>query len=74
MNDIKFKTIGSEDISIIQQHTDKYLPYSDFNPLSLLCWNANDDNSYAILENNLIIKIKDYLTTDVYTLFRFNNR
>ena len=57
-----FKRIAIEDKDVIQSYTQKYPPYSDFNILSLLCWNADENNSYSILNDNLVIKITDYLT------------
>lgn len=56
-----FKKIGIEDCSLFDCYCNKYLPYSDFNLLSLLSWNAAGVNAYSILNGNLVIRIKNYL-------------
>ena len=57
----RFKRITVDDRNLIQEYTFSYAPYSDFNVLSLLCWNPNDDNSFSIINDNLVIIVKDYL-------------
>ncbi|NMB70335.1 DUF2156 domain-containing protein [candidate division WWE3 bacterium] len=57
----EFKKIQLTDINTITGFTNGFPPFSDFNATSLICWNANRDNSFSFLNNNLVIKIKDYL-------------
>ncbi len=48
--------------------------YSDFNLLSLLTWNAENNNSFSILNNNLVICIKDYLSDGyIYSILGKND-
>ena len=69
----RFKRITVNDKDLIEKVTVSYPPYSDFNVLSLLCWNPNDDNSFSVLDRNLIIRLKDYLQDDyVYSVFGVN--
>lgn len=49
----------------IRNITEKYDPYSDFNFTSLYCWNLNNSTAVSTLNNNLIIRLADYLTGDV---------
>jgi uncharacterized protein len=56
-----FKPVTISDREIIEEITGVYQPYSDFNVLSMLSWNVGGDNSYSLLNGNLVIKLKDYL-------------
>ena len=57
-----FKKIGVEDKELFSLHLTKFETYSDFNLLSLLSWNSGGHNSYTLLSDNLVLKMKDYLT------------
>jgi uncharacterized protein len=57
----EFKKLEISDRETIEAFTEKYPPYSDFSVLSMLSWNAADDNAFSVLHNNLVIKLKDYL-------------
>ncbi|OGC56880.1 hypothetical protein A2425_00700 [candidate division WWE3 bacterium RIFOXYC1_FULL_42_17] len=57
-----FKKIGIEDREVFAQHLAKFETYSDFNLLSLLSWNSGGHNSYCLLNGNLVLRMKDYLT------------
>lgn len=46
----------------IETVTLKFDSYSDFNFTSLLCWNVDDSAEISLLNNNLVIKLPDYLT------------
>ncbi len=53
----------------IEEFTARFEPYSDFNFTSLFCWNTNGQTEVSILNNNLVIKIPDYLSSKpVYSL------
>jgi len=56
-----FKSVDYKDKVIFASYLNKFKSYSDFNLLSLLSWNINKNNSFSILKNNLVIKVKDYL-------------
>ena len=55
------KKITLDDISIIEAFTSRFEPYSDFNALSLYCWNSNNSNMFDIENGVMTIKITDYL-------------
>ncbi|KKS31720.1 hypothetical protein A2380_03870 [candidate division WWE3 bacterium RIFOXYB1_FULL_43_24] len=57
-----FKKIGLEDKELFSTHLARFETYSDFNLLSLLSWNSGGYNSYTLLNDNLVLKMKDYLT------------
>lgn len=47
----------------IEKFTSQFEPYSDFNFTSLFCWNTDDSTKISILNNNLIIKLPDYVNS-----------
>ena len=61
-----FKKLGLEDKPLIESFVKRYLPYSDFNFVSL--WSYDTDNSYEIsyLNKNLVIKQDDYITNEPF--------
>lgn len=61
MKHVEFEKITINTIDELNSAVQMFPPFSDFNPLSLLCWNEYNDNSFAFLNGNLVIKIKDYL-------------
>lgn len=56
------KKINIKNLKEIMNFVNKYPPYSDFNPISLYCWDTNNIGSFAITNNFIMIKIEDYLT------------
>lgn len=46
----------------IQKFVEKFDPYSDFNFVSMFSWNADDEPRLSWLNNNLVIKLRDYVT------------
>lgn len=46
----------------IKQITSSYAPYSDFDFTSLFCWDTNDSTGVSLLNQNLVIRLPDYLT------------
>lgn len=46
--------------SFVQEITKTLPPYSDHNFTSLLMWDVNYETEFSILNNNLVIKFKDY--------------
>lgn len=55
----KLKLSHKEEIQTI---TSKFEPYSDFNFTSLFCWNTDRSTEVSILNENLVIKLPDYVT------------
>lgn len=52
----------------IEKHISKFPPYSDFNFTSLISW-GDEDTSIADLNDNLVIKFKDYVTSAPFYTF-----
>jgi hypothetical protein len=51
----------ADGLEVIKKITRSFLPYSDFNIISLICWNQENENRFSMLDKNLVIKVKDYL-------------
>ena len=69
---LQFKKLSISDKSLVESVTAKFEPYSDFNFISLLSW---DDGTTEIctLNDNLVIKIADYITgKPVYSILGTN--
>ena len=45
----------------IEAITSKFEPYSDFNFVSLFCWDTDGSAAVSVSNDNLIIKIPDYI-------------
>ncbi len=58
----------------IKSLTKRFEPYSDFNFTSLYAWNVDDTTELSILNNNLVIRMPDYLDSHVvYSILGDNN-
>lgn len=49
----------------IEQIVANFPPYSDFNFVSLFCWNTDGNTEVSRIGNGLVIKLKDYTSDDV---------
>ncbi len=49
---------------LVNQLTSQFDPYSDFNFVSLYSWNTNNDAEVSMLNENLVIKMPDYVTEE----------
>lgn len=60
------KNLAFEDRSAIEAMTKQFPPYSDYNFISM--WSYDTENSIAIsqLNNNLVIRFSDYITTEPF--------
>jgi uncharacterized protein len=56
----RFKKLRLLDRREIEKITRQYAPYSDFNFVSLYCWNTDKNTEISKLNANFIIKMKDY--------------
>jgi hypothetical protein len=69
MNDLptfpKFEKITQFHKKIIDNFTANYEPYSDFNFTSLFSWQGDGEAEVSLLNNNLIIRVPDYLTGNI---------
>ncbi len=52
----------------------KFPPYSDFNFVSLFCWNKNDLTEISILGKGIVIKLKDYTSNKINYSFLSSNQ
>lgn len=60
----QFPEFTSLDINLqaeIKKFTSKFEPYSDFNFVSLYSWDVAKETSVSYLNDNLIVKMRDYL-------------
>lgn len=60
MKPLRFKAIEIFDKKDIEVVTNNFLPYSDFNFVSLFSWGVNRSSGFALLDNHLIIKLRSY--------------
>lgn len=65
----RFSNIELKHKNMLNGYLSNKPPYSDFNFLNLLIWNKNFCNQFSILNDNLVIKIKDYFSdTQIYSV------
>lgn len=69
-----FKKIELHDKDIIERHTEKYKPYSDFNFVSLWSWNLEDQIEFCFLNDNLVLKLTDYVDNTPFLTFLGNKK
>lgn len=61
----KFPKFSKLDISqkrIFNKYAEKFGHYSDFNFTSIFTWNTDDNSEISMLNENLVIKMPDYIT------------
>jgi len=64
-----FKPLELSDREEVEQFTAAFEPYSDFNFVSLWCWDTDGQCQLSRLNDNLVIKLKDYSTDEVHLTF-----
>lgn len=57
-----FKRIEIADLKEVEQFTNQFQPYSDYNFISLWSWNIDNAICLSKLNENLIVRFTDYLT------------
>ncbi len=65
----KFKKLELEDKELIEKYTLRYGGYSDFNFVSLWSYNTEDDITISILNDNLVVRFRDYITNEKFYSF-----
>ncbi|MEA2586194.1 MAG: uncharacterized protein QOF33_4279 [Thermomicrobiales bacterium] len=55
-----FRRFGLSDAGLIRRMTVPFPPYSDHHPLGLLSWNTGEDGELAIVNGNLVLKLRQY--------------
>lgn len=69
-----FKKLAIDDKKAIEAITHNFLPYSDYNFVSLWAYNTQEAMEISILSNNLVIKFTDYTTSkDFYSFIGTND-
>jgi uncharacterized protein len=58
-----FTKLGLEHAQEIKSITKNFKPYSDFNFMSLFCWNTHSNTGVSLLNDNLVIRFPDYVTS-----------
>lgn len=65
----KFKKLALSDKENVLLLLKPYPPYSDFNFTSLWSYNVKDDVVVSLLNNNLVIRFRDYITNEPFYSF-----
>ena len=65
----KFKYIELRDRAEIEKFTHKFPPYSDFNFTSMWIWNIKGEMKVSKLNNSLVIRFNDYITSKPFYSF-----
>jgi hypothetical protein len=68
-----FKKIDISDKKDIEEYTNKFKPYSDFNFTSLWSWDISNERMVSKLNDNLIVRFTDYETCEPFFSFLGNN-
>lgn len=63
----EFSRLELSHYEVISKLTSKYPPYSDFNFISLYSWDTDRSTSVSIMNNNLVIRLPDYITSEPVT-------
>lgn len=69
----EFKYLELRDKNEVVNFTQNFPPYSDFNFTSLWTYNTEDDIQLSILNNNLVVRFRDYITNKHFYSFIGNS-
>jgi len=69
-----FKSLEIDDRQEVSCFTHPFPPYSDFNFASLWAWNIHNNTELSLLNDNLIIKFRDYSINEYFYSFMGTNR
>lgn len=68
-----FAPISIDDKNFFEAFTHLFPNYSDFNFVSIFSWDINETASYSILNDNIVLRLEDYMTRDhLYTFIGTN--
>lgn len=68
-----FKKLELSDKAEIEGFTTKYLPYSDFNFISMWSWDIKGEMMISVLNGNLAVRFTDYLDGEPFYSFLGGN-
>ena len=69
-----FKNIEITDKEEIENFTKNYPPYSDFNFVSLFCWDVDNKRKISMLNGNLVVRSSDDVTGKEFLTFLGTNK
>ncbi len=69
----EFKKLELSDKDEIESFTKKFPPYSDFNFMSMFSWDIKGDMRVSLLNNNLVVRFNDYITSKPFYSFLGDN-
>jgi hypothetical protein len=70
----QFKELALSDIDDVQSYTTRYAPFSDFNFASLWSWNIDSSVLLSDLNGNLVVRLGDYVSGEVFYSFLGDTR
>ena len=70
----EFSDIHITSQATLHSSTHRYLPYSDFNFISLWSYNTENDARFSFLHDNLVICFRDYVSNQPFYTFLGDNR
>ena len=70
----KFKPLELPDAEDVQRYTARYAPFSDFNFACLWSWNIDSRVLLSELNGNLVVRLGDYVTGEVFYSFLGDSR
>lgn len=69
-----FKKLELQDRNFVSNFNSHFLPYSDFNFMSLWSYDVEEDVIISFLNNNLVIQMRDYITNTPFYMFLGTNK
>lgn len=69
----QFKGLELSDKADVEKVTQKYPPYSDFNFISMWCWDIKGDMKISMLNGNLVVRFTDYINGKPFFSFLGDN-
>lgn len=70
----EFKIVEVGDREVVESHTHRYPPYSDFNFTSLWAWDISNERMISELNGNLVVHFTDYATNEPFLSFLGTNK
>jgi hypothetical protein len=65
----EFKKLELSDKKDVEKFTESFHPYSDFNFVSMWCWDVKKEMTISKLHDNLVVRFNDYLTWEPFYSF-----
>ena len=69
-----FKLLDIADRDEVERLTRRYPPYSDFNFVSMYCYDTTGDCRVSLLSGNLVVRFRDYVTLEPFYSFLGTHR